>query len=342
MISGSHLRIGKGLKSCTSVVQVAETFYMDGRRIQLIDTPGFDDTTKSDAEVLRMIAAFLATTYEAGKKLAGVIYMHRISDFRMGGISTRNFKMFRELCGESTLKNVVIVTNMWGEVSKEVGEAREAELVREDIFFKPVLEKGAQILRHGNTLASAQRILGHLLNNHPKSLQIQRELVDQKKDISQTVAGAELNRELMAQAEKHRKEMIALQDEMKEAIRLRDEETRKELEVESKRLSEELRRVQEESQKLASNYNAEKARLEQHMRAMNEAAVEENQRAIAAYRLQVQQLEDRLNQRSLESAGEKADILRKLEELKREGPKRFGGFFTKIGNAMDRVFGIGI
>ena len=153
--------------------------------------------------------------YEQGKKLAGVIYIHRISDFRMGGISTRNFKMFRELCGESSLKNVVIVTNMWGEVSRDVGEAREQELATQSMFFKPVLDKGALMLRHENTVQSAHNILGHIISNHPLSLQIQRELVDQKKDISQTSAGAELNRELMEQIQKHKTEMRTLQEEMR-------------------------------------------------------------------------------------------------------------------------------
>ena len=41
---------------------MANPFELDGRYITLIDTPGFDDTTKSDADVLKMIAAFLATT----------------------------------------------------------------------------------------------------------------------------------------------------------------------------------------------------------------------------------------------------------------------------------------
>ena len=36
---------------------------MDDRLVTLIDTPGFDDTTKSDADILAMIAAFLASTY---------------------------------------------------------------------------------------------------------------------------------------------------------------------------------------------------------------------------------------------------------------------------------------
>jgi hypothetical protein len=141
--------------------------------------------------------------------------MHRISDFRMSGISTRNFKMFRQLCGDSTLKNVVIVTNMWGEVSKEIGIARESELANNDKFFKPVLEKGAQMLRHDNNAESVRNILRTIIHNHPLSLQIQREMVDQKKDISQTAAGAELNRDLLLQREKHEQEMKQLRDEMK-------------------------------------------------------------------------------------------------------------------------------
>jgi len=94
--------------------------------------------------------------------------------------------MFRELCGESTLKNVVIVTNMWGGVSKETGEAREQELITKDIFFKPVLDKGALLERHENNQASAHKILQTIIKNHPLPLQIQRELVDQKVDISQS------------------------------------------------------------------------------------------------------------------------------------------------------------
>jgi len=122
--------------------------------------------------------------------------------------------MFRQLCGESTLKNVVIVTNMWGEVSKEIGEAREQELLTKDIFFKPALDKGASLKRHENNPASAYKILRAIIDNHPLLLQIQRELVDEKKDISQTSAGKELTKEWEEQMEKHRKEMKKIQEEM--------------------------------------------------------------------------------------------------------------------------------
>ena len=50
------------LESCTAEVQLANEFALDGRKVTLIDTPGFDDTSKSDTDVLKMIAAFLATS----------------------------------------------------------------------------------------------------------------------------------------------------------------------------------------------------------------------------------------------------------------------------------------
>ena len=62
LASGSNLRVGKDLKSCTVDVKLADEFTVDGRTVILIDTPGFDDTSKSDADLLKLIAAYLATT----------------------------------------------------------------------------------------------------------------------------------------------------------------------------------------------------------------------------------------------------------------------------------------
>ena len=57
--------------------------------------------------------------------------------------------MFREPCGETSLKNVVLVTNMWGDVSHDIGEAHEGELASN--FLEPALDRGAQLVRHHNT-----------------------------------------------------------------------------------------------------------------------------------------------------------------------------------------------
>jgi hypothetical protein len=62
LISKSNLDIGSGLASCTSVVKPGDPFILDGRRVVLVDTPGFDDTTRSDIDVLNTIALFLAAS----------------------------------------------------------------------------------------------------------------------------------------------------------------------------------------------------------------------------------------------------------------------------------------
>jgi hypothetical protein len=76
---------------------------------------------------------------------------------------------------------------MWGNVSHDVGEARERELASK--FLKPALDKGAVMVRNHNTEQSAHDVIRRIMNNHPVVLQIQRELVDEHKDVANTAAG---------------------------------------------------------------------------------------------------------------------------------------------------------
>jgi hypothetical protein len=54
------MRVGDDLESCTDAVEISPPFTLNNRTVYLIDTPGFDDTVKSDAGVLREIALCLA------------------------------------------------------------------------------------------------------------------------------------------------------------------------------------------------------------------------------------------------------------------------------------------
>jgi hypothetical protein len=283
--------------------------------------------------------------YERGSTLAGVLYFHRISDFRMGGISTRNFNMFRKLCGDSTLQNVVIVTNMWGEVDPQVGKAREAELVREDIFFKPVLDKGAQIAPHENTATSAQNIIRLVLNNHPLPLRIQEELVNEHKDISETGAGEELNREINAQIKKHQEEMRVLREEMQQAMKDKDEETRRELEIETQKMQKEIARFENDAKRLASDYKNEKDKLDTRLAQMEEEAREEADRVAAQYQRQVDELRDSLQTNTSASEMERARMLQQIDELSQRSTQARGGIpmmgmglFSMLGLVIDRIF----
>lgn len=71
--------------------------------------------------------------------------------------------MFRKLCKERALKNVVFVTNMWGQVTLEEGKAREKQLRKK--YLKPAMRKDTPLRRHENTPESAREILRILLGN---------------------------------------------------------------------------------------------------------------------------------------------------------------------------------
>jgi hypothetical protein len=273
--------------------------------------------------------------YKHGITLAGVLYFHRISDFKMGGTSTRNFKMFRKLCGDTTLQNVIIVTNMWGEVNPQVGEAREAELIREEMFFKPVLDKGAQMARHENTVPSAERIIRLILNNDPMALQIQMELVKEGKDISETSAGEELTRELNAQIKKYKEELRTLREEMKQAIKDKEEEIRGELEIEVKKMQKEIARFENDTKTLASNYKREKEMLEARFTEVEEGARRDAQRIATQYQRQIDELRTTLTCSATASEKEKAQMREEINELSRKQVHILSRFFTRAGIFLD-------
>ena len=156
----------------------------------------------------------LSNRYQQGVKLSGVLYFHRISDRRMGGIAIRNFSMFRGLCGDDSLKNVAIITNMWGDVDEKTGLEREQELRTQDDFFKPALDQKANMLRNHDTTGCAHEILRRFLDNRPSPLKIQVETVDEKKELCDTSAGIQVNMELREQADRHRRELEQLRRDM--------------------------------------------------------------------------------------------------------------------------------
>ena len=80
------------------------------------DTPGFDDSTKSDTDVLKNIITWLGSMQQIDIKLSGIIYLHRITDDRVGGMSRRNLRMLQNLVGADKMANVLLVSTRWEEV----------------------------------------------------------------------------------------------------------------------------------------------------------------------------------------------------------------------------------
>jgi hypothetical protein len=159
--------------------------------VTVVDCPGFDDTTRSDADILEEIANLLALQYILGVKLIGVLYLHRITDNRMQGSARKSLEMFTKLVGDAALKNVVLVTTMWAQVNDKDEANQRYDELREE-YWCDMIEKGFLTTLFDGSRASAEGILAQLLGKKDVVLKVQEELVDQDMKLSETSAGAYL------------------------------------------------------------------------------------------------------------------------------------------------------
>ena len=130
---------------------------------------------------------------EKKSHLTGLIYVHCINDHQVEGASRRNLRVFRKLCGTDSLKNVVIVTTMWDEVTPEEGSRCEQELMSNNSLFKPLLDDGAIMVRHDRTAESASKVIAHILGKSVTTPLTVRGLVVERKILEQIAPGTELD-----------------------------------------------------------------------------------------------------------------------------------------------------
>ena len=224
--------------------------------------------------------------------------------------------MFRELCGEASLKNVLLVTNMWDEVSPDVGEARERELASN--FLKPALDKGAQMVRHHNTEQSTHEVIRRIMNNHPIVLQIQRELVEEHKDIANTAAGEAINADLAEEARRYEADLKKKQEEMAQALREQQEEARRRMEEETRRREEEMRRVREEQERIALQRQQEIEWAQLQARRLEEQARIARQRAEEEHRRQIALLNERLAAEAAAAEAARAAMQHQINQMQHQ------------------------
>lgn len=139
-------------------------------------------------------------------KVAGVIYLHEISQTRMHGTSRKNLVMFSRLCGDSSLDKVILATTKWNKVEEQEGAVREVEL--QGVFWKRMVSLGSTVTRFTGTHESAWEIIRRILQPRecPLELLIQQELVDLQKLLPETQAGMCL-RETLEQLLEEQREM---------------------------------------------------------------------------------------------------------------------------------------
>ncbi|KAG8812034.1 hypothetical protein FRC18_003120 [Serendipita sp. 400] len=96
-IGGNGEGIGHSLISRTQEITVHKTVMgTPPQSFAFVDTPGFDDTTKPDYDVLTKIAEFLARIQNDKLNLGKLLYLHRITDNRMDSAQLKNLELFAD------------------------------------------------------------------------------------------------------------------------------------------------------------------------------------------------------------------------------------------------------
>ncbi|KAF6804663.1 hypothetical protein CSOJ01_10014 [Colletotrichum sojae] len=221
LVGNNNVIIGHSLKSETKLTAAYRLDHEILGRIELLDTPGFDDTFSADTDVLREIAA---------------------------PCGPRKTLLSQELVGDG---------GFWAEMAR----------------------RGSPVRRWLNR-SSPYEIIGEIMSENrasgPATLQIQRELVDERKRLERTAAGQEVDRELNKVRQMFEKQLQSLRDENTIAMKEQDvewqtalREQRKELERQQQLIDDGQKAMQVTFEQLCvdnkEKYDREISRLKQEL-----------------------------------------------------------------------------
>ncbi|KIM94588.1 hypothetical protein OIDMADRAFT_79278, partial [Oidiodendron maius Zn] len=277
-LTGSdEVKVGHSLRSCTSKVDIHVYNYRNKRKIFLLDTPGFDDTDRKDTEILKAIAYYLGAAYSVKVKLAGVIYLHRITDIRYTGSATRNLRMFQALCGGSSMANVVLATTMWDSLkgNEDLMKARNVQAELEDPkcdWWYDMIQLGSKTFKHYGNVSTATDIIDYIMGlKNDAVLDIQRQMIDDHRTLDQTTAGQEMQKDLLKAKEEYQEAFDEAVEGMKIAV---EEKNNKLAELYARKQDEYLKKIK------ASEEQVEQ--LRQDFTKIQKEKDEESKKMIAA------------------------------------------------------------
>jgi hypothetical protein len=196
----------------------------------------------------------LAAQYKLGVSLKGVIYLHRITDNRFQGSSVRTLQIFKEICGQGCLNNVILASTRWDKVTESEGADRENRL--RGHFWSYMISHGSTMTRFYGDRDFAHAMVSQLLGSGNIVLDIQRQMVDEGKTLDQTSAGALVNGKLSELISKSRRDLAEI-EELRRKLRESDNAMREKLEEDEKREMTLVRQAQRDQVSLRTDVGAE-------------------------------------------------------------------------------------
>ncbi|KAF9469797.1 hypothetical protein BDZ94DRAFT_1243279 [Collybia nuda] len=128
--TSSAIVVSHGLEPSTQSVQLARCTHPNdsgtsARSIVFVDTPGLHNEGNGWREVETEFRKRIDTEKA---RVAGILYLHRISDNRITEPPFTNQATFQTFCGEDIGKKICIVTTYWDKVDQSTGEKREKDI----------------------------------------------------------------------------------------------------------------------------------------------------------------------------------------------------------------------
>ncbi len=169
---------------------------IDGTEVAFVDTPGFDDPKKSDADILIDVTSWIEKHLGGKTKVTAGLYIHSIMTAKMHGSAARNLSLFSKIIGTDSMSNVALVTTHWDVATDDEAIDREAYLITN--AWSMMLENKARKYRLYNDVVSARDMMNDMLTAQPRFIKIQKEMAKEfdGKALSRTEAGEGVCKEL--------------------------------------------------------------------------------------------------------------------------------------------------
>lgn len=175
----------------------------------------------------------------------------------------KNLKMFKQVVGDDHMSHCCLVTTKWSRQPQDLSNSREDELRSNSKFWKPLLDKGAQMKQFKDTTRSALEIIYPFTKCPRFFMKITEEYNIQGKKLHQTEAGKEVNEDLEQARKDHFEEIEALKEDRREALEAKDQKMVQMIETEKARLQKEMDEMKAGQELLHKKFADEKQEMEE-------------------------------------------------------------------------------
>ena len=176
-----------------------------------LDTPGFDDDTMQDVDILREFAAWLHNAYKNNIKIVGVLLMYEATRTNLSGAGTKTIERIRALAGERGSEKVYLISTKWQDITAARGTRAEAlilALASHVPAWGQMVAAGAEHIKLlGDSPEHAKAVLSQIIErNITTPLLIQQELAAGK-EFRDTALGQKLGLTIEELESRHEEEL---------------------------------------------------------------------------------------------------------------------------------------